>query len=100
MNIEQAAAIVRPMNDLIRDADQKIAEQFAEMSRLIASLPSVAEHNALKRKVAAMTSALQQCEDYLDGRADVVDGSYGEPSPNAEMSLLSEVQEALGKGGY
>lgn len=43
-----------------------------------------------------MISALWQIEDYLDGKVDVVDGSYGEPAPNAEMSLMTEVREALG----
>lgn len=44
---------------------------------------------------AAMIAALEQAEDYFDGRADVVDGSYGVPEPNAEMSLLSEIRDAL-----
>ena len=44
-----------------------------------------------------MRSVLQQCEDYFDDRADVVDGSYGEPAPNAEMQLLTEIREVLGK---
>lgn len=66
-----------------------------------------AKCNALNRKQAELLrqaaqmadvwySALRQAEDYLDSRADVVDGSYGVPEPNAEMSLLSEIRMAMG----
>lgn len=43
----------------------------------------------------AMLSALYECEAYLTDREDVVDGSYGEPAPNREMSLLIEVSAAI-----
>lgn len=46
--------------------------------------------------IERMHGALLQCEDYFDGRSDVADGSYGEPHPNAEMQLLTEVRQALG----
>lgn len=45
----------------------------------------------------AMLAALQECEAYLEDREDVVDGSYGEPAPNKEMTLLIEVRAALKK---
>lgn len=53
--------------------------------------------NRLERENAKLRAALEQCEDYFDNRADVKDGSYGVPEPNAEMSLLSEIREALGR---
>lgn len=45
----------------------------------------------------AMLAALQQAEDYFDNRADVVDGDYGVPAPNKEMSILSEIRAAISK---
>lgn len=49
-----------------------------------------------ERKIARLVAALRECETYFEARADVVDGSYGEPAPNEEMRLLSEIHEALG----
>lgn len=46
-------------------------------------------------KIAVMKAALEQAEDYFDNKADVRDGSYGEPAPNIEMQLLAEVRVAL-----
>lgn len=40
---------------------------------------------------------LDQIEDYLDGREDVVDGDYGVPAPNAEMRLLAELRPLLAR---
>lgn len=37
---------------------------------------------------------LDRVEDYLAGREDVVDGDYGVPDPNEEMTLLRDVREA------
>lgn len=48
--------------------------------------------------IAKMREALQECESYFDDRSDVVDGDYGSPKPNAEMTLLSEVRAALVEG--
>lgn len=51
---------------------------------------------SLARENVAMRSALQEAEEYLDDRSDVIDGDYGEPHPNREMRLLTEVRAALG----
>ncbi len=63
-------------------------------------LKVAASREALLAKLATenkrMKSALEQAEEYFDGKADVVDGSYGEPSPNREMQILNEIREALG----
>ena len=53
--------------------------------------------NDLERKIARLESALNSCLEYLDQRVDVVDGSYGIPEPNREMSLTNEINEALGR---
>jgi hypothetical protein len=51
-------------------------------------------------RIKAMEAALEQCAEYFRERSDVVDGDYGIPAPNEEMQLLTEIEEALGKGGY
>ena len=46
----------------------------------------------------AITEAIQaliDAGDYFDNRADVNDGDYGVPSPNREMTLASQCDEAL-----
>lgn len=48
----------------------------------------------LKQTIREMKAALAQCEDYFDNRADADGGSMGF-TPNAEMSLLVEVRQAL-----
>lgn len=49
----------------------------------------------IEDQLDALTEALKECEDYFDNRADVNDGSYGEPIPNTEMRLLEVVRAAL-----
>jgi hypothetical protein len=51
-------------------------------------------------EIKRLTTALDLVVDYLSQRSDVVDGDYGQPAPNEEMQLLTEIEEALGKGGY
>jgi hypothetical protein len=48
-----------------------------------------------EQREARMRAALHECEAYLSDREDVVDGDYGEPAPNKEMTLLQEVRAAL-----
>lgn len=47
-------------------------------------------------RIYALTSALNSCLEYLEPLVDVVDGSYGIPEPNREMSLVNEIKEAMG----
>ena len=42
-----------------------------------------------------LTDLLTELAEYLDDRADVVDGDGGEPRPNKAMYLLQDVEEAL-----
>lgn len=84
-----------PVNRREHEA-RAIAETKAAVDELEGAVDQAcAQMDRLRRKNARLTAALQQCEDYFDGRADVVDGSYGEPAPNAEMQLLTEIREAL-----
>ena len=42
--------------------------------------------------VQAFEGVLDEIEDYLENRQDIVDGSHGEQRPNAAMSLLTELR--------
>ena len=53
-------------------------------ARLMAAAPS-------------MLDALREVETYLEEREDVVDGAYGQPKANTEMTLLREVRAAIAK---
>jgi hypothetical protein len=57
---------------------------------------SADEIDRLRDVIADLIEVLIQAEDYLDKRADSEDSEFG-PVPNAEMSLLTEVQQALAK---
>ena len=49
-----------------------------------------------RRKVHGdVIEALTQALEYFENMSDVVDGSYGEPAPNNEMSLAQLCREAL-----
>lgn len=43
----------------------------------------------------SIVDTLTRCLEYFDNRADVVDGDYGVPEANEEMSLFGDVQDAL-----
>lgn len=48
------------------------------------------------KQIAALEAQLKECLDYFVDRSDVVDGDYGEPAPNKEMRLATEIRETLG----
>lgn len=49
----------------------------------------------LSCRVDLLEELLQRVVEYLAPYSDVVDGAYGEPSPNAAMSLLSAIREVV-----
>jgi hypothetical protein len=51
----------------------------------------------LRKIISAMLGCLVECENYFEERQDVVDGSYGDVMPNAEMNLYSECKEVIAK---
>ena len=77
----------------------KLMELFAEM--MIAALRLAYEdgkrdeREAYRAAIADAEQALIDAADYFGNRADVNDGDYGEPSPNREMTLASQCDEAL-----
>lgn len=42
-----------------------------------------------------LMSVLEQCATYFDLKSDVNDGPDGQPAPNKEMTLLSEIERVL-----
>ena len=42
-----------------------------------------------------LADVLARCEEYFEDRCDVIDGPYGVPVPNEEMSILSDVKDAI-----
>lgn len=48
-----------------------------------------------KTVMAEIMETLESASDYFDNRSDVVDGSYGIPEPNKEMSMLQQCERAI-----
>lgn len=46
-------------------------------------------------RIKALSDLLQDCESYFDDKADVIDGSEGEPIANREMSLHARIRAVL-----
>jgi len=46
-------------------------------------------------EIERLRSVLQECHDFVDKYADVVDGDDGQPEPNEAMSLLGLINYAL-----
>lgn len=61
----------------------------AEAAAIIAA---VRKHDPFIRRAV---EALNEAREFIDGQIDVVDGSYGEPSPNRAMTLASTIDEAI-----
>lgn len=48
-----------------------------------------------RTEVVTIHEALTRAREHIDGQIDVLDGDYGEPRPNAAMSLAQMLDEAL-----
>jgi hypothetical protein len=66
---------VATLHSLLDDAASKVGEQRLRIKKLEALLVA--------------------CAEFIEPYADVSDGAYGDPVPNAAMSLLSEINEAI-----
>lgn len=52
------------------------------------------------RTIAEVREALILASDYFGQRSDVIDGPNGQPEPNEEMTLLTEVEAAFERLDY
>lgn len=58
------------------------------------------ELKAAYERIAQLEADLNECREFLEGQADVNDGSYGQPAPNRAMQLVCLIDESLhGPGG-
>lgn len=53
------------------------------------------EIKAAYERITQLEATLTECQSYFENAADVVDGSYGQPAPNREMTLLIEIDGVL-----
>lgn len=59
------------------------------------------DNNQAAARILRLESDLHECREYLETEVDVVDGDYGEPSPNRAMSLVSMIDETMhGPGAH
>lgn len=83
-----------------RDYEPEQEEEPTELELVYQQLHEAQETAKYDAKVAAdrikkLEAALEEALEYFEDRYDVVDGSYGEPSPNKEMSLGQMIDETL-----
>jgi hypothetical protein len=80
-------------------ADGKVVCWFGDDERYYPTEgePPSAEDKALIASAPELLEALEDALEFIEGYADVVDGSYGEPSPNRAMSLVGVIQSAIRK---
>ena len=66
---------VSMLHSLLNDAAKKVGQQRKTIHELI--------------------DLLGRCAEFIEPYSDVSDGAYGEPVPNAAMSLLSAINEEI-----
>jgi len=66
---------VETLHSLLDDAAKKVGQQ--------------------RLRIKKLEALLADCAEFIEPYSDVSDGAYGEPSPNAAMSLLSEIKEEI-----
>ena len=55
--------------------------------------------HAAEAELGELRSFLDDVEEYLADRSDVIDGDDGFPAPNREMSMLTELRQLLASDG-
>lgn len=80
--------------NLHQEAVRGLQVQVDTMTRIAAAREQGFAKCRKERDV--LLAALRSAEDYFDQRADIKDGEGG-PLPNAEMSVLTEIREAIAK---
>ena len=66
---------VTTLHSLLDDAAKKVGEQ--------------------RLRIKKLEALLAECAEFIEPYADVSDGAYGDPVPNAAMALLSEINEEI-----
>ena len=66
---------VAMLHSLLDDAAKKVGEQ--------------------RLRIKELEALLVACAEFIEPYADVSNGAYGDPVPNAAMSLVSEINEAI-----
>jgi hypothetical protein len=74
------------------DEIEELERRFDEIECRI-----LADVNKLVAERDALRAALVEVADYLDDRADVIDGADGRPVANDAMRMLQTVNAALGR---
>jgi hypothetical protein len=63
---------------------------------LQSQLDDAAKHIGQQRlRIKKLEALLADCAEFIEPYSDVSDGAYGEPVPNAAMSLLSQINEEI-----
>ncbi len=75
---------------------QKILAAETRALECVNALAGIPDPAATMKEVV---DVLTDLETYFDNRADVMDGDYGVPEPNAEMQHLTAVQSVLAQLG-
>ena len=66
---------VETLHSLLDDAAQQIGKQ--------------------RLRIKKLEALLADCAEFIEPYSDVSDGAYGEPVPNAAMSLLSAINQEI-----
>ena len=66
---------VETLHSLLDDAAKKVGQQ--------------------RLRIKKLEALLAECAEFIEPYADVSDGAYGDPVPNAAMALLSEINEEI-----
>jgi hypothetical protein len=66
------------------------------VTHLHSLLDDAAKHVGRQRlRIKKLEALLVACAEFIEPYADVSDGAYGDPVPNAAMSLVSKINEAI-----
>ena len=69
---------------------------MSNIEAISASLDDAAKLIGQQRlRIKKLEALLVACAEFIEPYADVSDGAYGEPVPNAAMALLSEINEEI-----
>lgn len=80
------------------EENEKLREQLAEArvyKRIVEEAVRLTRMNDAMNLIEEMKNTLVDIREDIDGQIDVVDGDYGQPEPNAAMSMAAQIDEVL-----